>query len=233
METNTAQKGIDIILLYRILKKSTEEAAWKLAFQTEHENGMSRDVEGTATKDGTVQSLGAVEYDFSATSIVAVGDPHYYELKQAFIDGEVIEFWEINKAELAPETDSENAGKFFGTYYQGYLSDFSRSAATEDASELEMSLAVNGIGQDGWCTLTDEQAEIVQYVFKDTVKEEEEPVEPEDISVTGVAEGASPLAITGLEPESVVADGDYVVKAVENDIESDPVDIAGFTVASE
>lgn len=176
---NVAQKGIDIILLYRLLSKAKEEAAWKLAFQTEHENGMSRDVEGTATKDGTVQSLGSVEYDFSATSIVAVGDPHFKEMKQAFKDGEIVEVWEINKAEMAPETDTENAGKFEGTYYQCYLSDFSRSAATEDSSELEMSLAVNGLGQDGWCTLTDEQAEVVQYAFKDTVVEtdtEEAPV---------------------------------------------------------
>lgn len=50
---------------------------------------------------------------------------------------------------------------------------------------------------------------------------------------TGVAEGDSPLAITGLAPDTVVATGDYVVIAIENGVESDPVDIPGFTVLSE
>lgn len=34
----TAKQGKDIILLYRLLSKATKEAAWKLAFQTEHSN---------------------------------------------------------------------------------------------------------------------------------------------------------------------------------------------------
>lgn len=45
-----------------------------------------------------------------------------------------------------------------------------------------------------------------------------------------VVEGDSPLAITGLAAETVVATGDYVVVAVENGKESAPVDIPGFTV---
>lgn len=47
---------------------------------------------------------------------------------------------------------------------------------------------------------------------------------------TLVVEGASPLAITGLDAETVVATGDYVAIAVENGKESTPVDIPGFTV---
>lgn len=47
---------------------------------------------------------------------------------------------------------------------------------------------------------------------------------------TLVAEGASPLAITGLAADTVVAAGDYVAVAVENGKESEPVDIPGFTV---
>lgn len=50
---------------------------------------------------------------------------------------------------------------------------------------------------------------------------------------TSVAEGASPLAITGLEPETVVATGDYVAIAVENGVESDSMDIPGFTTLAE
>lgn len=38
MSELVAKQGKDIILLYRLLKKNTEEVAWKLAFQTEHSN---------------------------------------------------------------------------------------------------------------------------------------------------------------------------------------------------
>ena len=35
-KTYEAKKGVDIILLYRLLKNAKTEAAYKLAFQTEH-----------------------------------------------------------------------------------------------------------------------------------------------------------------------------------------------------
>lgn len=162
-----ALKGIDVILLYRLLKNETQEAAWKMAFQTEHENGLSRDSDSTVTKDGNVQSLSPVEYDFSATSIVAKGDPHVDEMKQALLNGDIIEIWEINKAEQGTD---DNAKKYKATYYQAYVSEFTPSAAAEDNVELSLSFAVNGIGQDGYATLTEDQAAVVQYTFKDTVK---------------------------------------------------------------
>ncbi|EGO9936992.1 phage major tail protein, TP901-1 family [Enterococcus faecium] len=162
-----ALKGIDFILLYRLLKKETQEAAWKMAFQTEHENGLSRDSDSTVTKDGNVQSLSPVEYDFSATSIVAKGDSHVDEMKQALLNGDIIEIWEINKAEQGTDDD---ANKYKATYYQAYVSEFTPSAAAEDNVELSLSFAVNGVGQDGYATLTEDQADVVQYAFKDTVK---------------------------------------------------------------
>ncbi|WP_314068323.1 phage major tail protein, TP901-1 family [uncultured Vagococcus sp.] len=162
-----AKQGVDVILLYRLLKEETEKAAWKLAFQTEHEVGLSRDSNSSPTKDGAVQSLSQLEYDFSATSIAAKGDPHIKELKQALIKGELIEIWEIDKSEKGT---AENSEKFAATYFQGYLSSFSQTANSEDAMELSLEFAINGVGQEGFATLTTDQAEVVQYVFKDTVK---------------------------------------------------------------
>ena len=95
----TAKQGKDIILLYRVLSKASKEAAWKLAFQTEHSNEKTRYYNTTATKDGIIGSLAAIEYSLSATSIAANGDPHLDEMDKAFDDGEIIEVWEIDKAE--------------------------------------------------------------------------------------------------------------------------------------
>nr|DAM48031.1 MAG TPA: major tail protein [Caudoviricetes sp.] len=159
----TAKQGKDIILLYRLLSKATEEAAWKLAFQTEHSNEKTRDYNTTATKDGPVGALAEVEYSLSATSIAANGDPHLDEMDKAFDDGEIIEVWEIDKAEKGSD------GKYKAKYLRAYLTSFSYEPNSEDALELSLEFGVFGKPQKGQATLTEEQANVVQYVFKDTV----------------------------------------------------------------
>lgn len=159
----TAKQGKDIILLYRLLSKATKEAAWKLAFQTEHSNEKTRDYNTTATKDGTIGSLAAIEYSLSATSIAANGDPHLDEMDKAFDNGEIIEVWEIDKAEKGSD------GKYKAKYLRAYLTSFSYEPNSEDALELSLEFGVFGKPQKGQATLTEEQANVVQYVFKDTV----------------------------------------------------------------
>ncbi len=159
----TAKQGKDIILLYRVLSKASKEAAWKLAFQTEHSNEKTRDYNTTATKDGPVGALAEVEYSLSATSIAANGDPHLDEMDKAFDDGEIIEVWEIDKAEKGSD------GKYKAKYLRAYLTSFSYEPNSEDALELSLEFGVFGKPQKGQATLTEEQANVVQYVFKDTV----------------------------------------------------------------
>ena len=164
-----AKQGKNIILLYRLLKKSTEEAAWKLAFQTEHSNEKTRDYNTTPTKDGPVGTLAEVEYSLSATSIAAKGDAQLEALDDAFDNGEIIEIWEIDKEEKG--TEAENKDKHKAKYLRAYLTSFSYEPNSEDALELSLEFGVFGRPKKGYATLTDEQAEVVQYVFKDTIKE--------------------------------------------------------------
>jgi len=60
---------------------------------------------------------------------------------------------------------------FPATYYQGYLTDYSKAAGSEDTVEITFTYAVNAHGVEGNATLTEEQAEVVQYIFKDTTIE--------------------------------------------------------------
>ena len=159
----TAKQGKDIILLYRVLSKASKEAAWKLAFQTEHSNEKTRDYNTIATKDGTIGSLAAIEYSLSATSIAANGDPHLGEMDDAMDNGDIIEVWEIDKAEKGSD------GKYKAKYLRAYLTSFSYEPNSEDALELSLEFGVFGKPQKGQATLTEEQANVVQYVFKDTV----------------------------------------------------------------
>ncbi|HHS3485133.1 TPA: phage major tail protein, TP901-1 family [Streptococcus pyogenes] len=183
-----AKQGIHSILLFRLLKDAAKQKAAKLAFQTEHEVGKSRDVDGQKTKDGIIQSVGALEYDFKATSILAKGDELAAKLEKAMEDGELVEIWDIDSEEAIKQPkDSELAkvwgidkngtngsDKYLATYYQGYISSFSAKKNAEENIEIEMEFAINGVGQKGFATLTEEQKAAVQYAFKDTTESEEE-----------------------------------------------------------
>lgn len=164
------KKGIDLILLYRILKKSTEEAAWKLAYQTEHTYKKSRSNDTVATKDGNVVKTGEIEYELTGNSICSVGDKHIDEMSDAFDDDEAVEIWIIDKAEKGTGQDAD---KFKAEYVQAKLASFGKTANSEDDVELELEFSVYGRAKKGFATLTNEQAEVVQYAFKDTVKETE------------------------------------------------------------
>ncbi len=167
METQLeAKQGIHAILLFRLLKEAGKEKAAKLAFQTEHEVGKSRDVDGQKTKDGIIQSVGTLEYDFKATSILAKGDKLAAKLEEAMEKGELVEIWDIDSEKASEEHDSN--GKYPATYYQGYISSFSAKKNAEENIEIEMEFAINGVGQKGFATLTEEQKAAVQYKFKDT-----------------------------------------------------------------
>lgn len=167
-----AKQGKNIILLYRLLTKAKDEAAWKLAFQTDHSSEKTRDYNTTPTKDGPVGALAAAEYSLSATSIAADGDPHIDEMDDAFDNGDIVEVWEIDKAEKGT---GDNSDKYKAKYLHAYLTSFSYEPNSEDALELSLEFGVFGKPQKGFATLTDEQADVVQYVFKDTVKEEGTP----------------------------------------------------------
>ena len=167
-----AKQGKNIILLYRLLTKAKKEAAWKLAFQTEHSSEKTRDYNTTPTKDGPVGALAEVEYSLSATSIAADGDAHVDEMDDAFDNGDIVEVWEIDKAEKGT---GDNSDKYKAKYLRAYLTSFSYEPNSEDALELSLEFGVFGKPQKGFATLTEEQADVVQYAFKDTIKEEAAP----------------------------------------------------------
>ena len=78
----------------------------------------------------------------------------------------LIEIWEVNLAE--PITSK--AGKFKGTYYQGYLTEYTLTSSAEDHAEVETTFGINGTGATGEVTVSEEQQEVAAYVFADTQK---------------------------------------------------------------
>lgn len=163
-----AVQGKQIVYLFRPLDKATVNAASVLAFATDNERTKSKDAESTATKDGNIRTPGVSETEITATAILAKGDTLIDDLDAAMENDKVVECWEVNKAE--PGTDS-NSDKFKAMYFQGYITELSRSSGAEDMVEVSITYGANGAGKSGYATLSQEQQAVADYVFKDTTKE--------------------------------------------------------------
>lgn len=161
-----AVKGKKIIYLFRRKSDAATKNAVVMAFTTGNERTKSKDADSVATKDGNIRVPGETETEITATAILAVGDTLADELEEAMDNDELMEIWEVNLAEPANED-----GKFKGRYFQGYLTEFSLSSGAEDHAEYSTTFAINGTGVKGDVTVTAEQQEIADYVFKDTKSE--------------------------------------------------------------
>ena len=171
----SAVMGAEVILLFRDLDEAKTKPATKMAFQTEHSVEASRDSDTTATKDGSVTSSATLEEEISITTIMARNDPTGDFIETALYDNRTIEVWEIDR------NAKNEKGLYKAQYRQGKVTDYTRTASAEDAAEIEFTFTTNGKRQKGYTPLSEEQEEIVQYVFRDTEvytgKENEENAE--------------------------------------------------------
>ena len=159
-----AVQGKKIVYLFRILKDAASKNAVAMAFVTENERSKTKDSDSTVTKDGSITTPGAVEIEISATAILAKGDTLAEQLEDAMDNDEIIEIWEANLEEAV----GENANKFKGRYYQGYLTEFTLTSSAEEHAEYECTFKINGSGAKGDVTVSAEQQEVANYVFADT-----------------------------------------------------------------
>ena len=160
-----AVSGKKLVYLYRIMSKAASADGVALAFTTENERSKSKDSDSVVTKDGSIRVPGAVEQEITATSLLAKGNTFVDDLEDAMDNDEIIEFWEANLEEPADE-----GNKFKGMYFQGYLTELTRTSSAEDHVEVELTFAINGSGVRGDVTVSAEQQEVAEYVFADTAK---------------------------------------------------------------
>lgn len=165
-EAKEAVQGKKLVYLYRVAKDEATKDGTQIAFTTENERTKSKDADSTATKDGSIRTPGTAEVEITATSILAKGDEVLDELEAAMDNDDLIEIWEANLDEPADAGDN----KFKGTYFQGYLTEISRSSSAEDFVEVSLTFGINGNGAKGDVTVSAEQQEMAAYVFKDTTK---------------------------------------------------------------
>ena len=123
----SAVTGKNLVYLYRLASEATTVDGTRIAFTTEDELSISADADATATKDGSVRGASVAELEKTMTSLMDANDAMLPKLKSAILDGSLIELWEVNLDK--PVTGQ--TGKFSGTYYQGYLSEFTTSSPAE------------------------------------------------------------------------------------------------------
>lgn len=162
-----ALEGKNIVLLIRNLKDEATKAAEYILFQTEYSKTISKAIDEQVTKSGTQKTSGESSTEISTTALAKVNDEILDALEDGMHTDEEYGFWEINKA--VKGSGGADANKFKAIYYEGKISNYDFSAPAEGKVEVTLDLAIDGHGQRGFATLTEEQAEFVQYVFKDTV----------------------------------------------------------------
>ena len=168
--TGNAAEGVlgkQIVYLFRVYEDAATDNGTVIAFTTENENSASADSDSIATKDGAIQKPGNVTVEITGSAIVLKGDETQGEkLRAAMLANKLVECWE---ADLSNPRTGEN--KFAGTYYQGYLTEWTKTSNAEDYAEYSYTFAANGIGApDGGAgvTVTTEQQAVASYVFTDT-----------------------------------------------------------------
>lgn len=162
----SAVTGKHYIYLYRLESEKATEDGTRIAFTTEDELSISADADATATKDGAVRGASVAELEKTCTSLMDANDEMLPKLESAILNGSLVELWEVNLDKpVAGQT-----GKFSGTYYQGYLTEFTASSPADGNVEVSMTVGINGKGADGNVTVDASQQDDEQYTFTDTPK---------------------------------------------------------------
>ena len=161
-----AVKGSKLVYLYRKYSAASTTAGAILAFTTENSRSVSKDADSTATKDGTIRTPGVTEIEISATSIMKKGDATIKNLEADMLADALYEIWEANLED--PVSTGTSNTKFYGKYFQGYITNLELSSNAEDFVEVTVDFGVNGDGATGEVTVTASQQEAASYVFRDT-----------------------------------------------------------------
>lgn len=164
-----AIQGKRIVYLFRIASESTTTTGKRIPFVTEDSRTKSKDADSTATKDGSIRTPGTAEVEISTTVILSKGDEIVKKLEDAMDSDQLIEIWEANLDEPGSGGGSDN--KFKGMYFQGYITEFEQTASAEDHVEVSLTFGINGSGKRGDVTVTAEEQEEANYLFKDSVQE--------------------------------------------------------------
>lgn len=158
-------QGSNYLILYRSLKNADEEDAMGMALETDSELSKTRNITRIQAKSGSFVIPSTLEIAGSGTSFFSKNDPTIRELEDSLYEPQPHEFWFLDS------NIQNEVGKFEAEYFQGYVSDFTKTGSSEGALEASLSYEMNAPLEParGWATLTREQAAVANYLFRDTI----------------------------------------------------------------
>lgn len=157
----TPVNGKDHILLFRLFKDREKKNATKLALQTTHSWKFEAKSDSTETKDGSINSPATATATLDIEAVSSLDDVNTF-LKQAVLDSEKLEVWDVNLA------DEQGEGKYGASYGQGYLQSWEVPSEVGKLTNIKTTMNIDQKPQDGVATFTAEQQAEIQYAFADT-----------------------------------------------------------------
>lgn len=160
--------GKDKILMFRKLADASKGAAARLALQTSHEIGETREIEVTQTKDGAITTAGGLETVISIEAI-STRDAVNKMLHDAVVNGDVLEIWEIDfgAEPVTSGVEPNLVTQYPAKYGQGMLNSWTLPDDVESHETISTEFTVSGVLQEGLATISDAQAAQVIYAFRD------------------------------------------------------------------
>ena len=165
MSAFTGVKGEKLIYLYRKYSARTTGAAAAVAYVSENSKSISANNDAINTKDGVFRTAGTPETTINATAYFKKSDTALEDLKDALLNSDLMEIWEVNLEEAGTAS-----GTYKGTYFQGYVSSFEVTSTAEEWVEASVSFAINGKGAEGDCTVSPSIIDETSYTFADTTQ---------------------------------------------------------------
>jgi TP901-1 family phage major tail protein len=75
-----------------------------------------------------------------------------------------------SSSSLSTYYEKNTNGKFKGKYFQGYLTELTKTSNAEDFAEVQLTFGINGSGAKGDVTVSAEQQQEASYTFRDTTQ---------------------------------------------------------------
>lgn len=162
---NQASQGNKYVIVYRLLEEAATSDATGMALETDSSLSKSRSLETLVAKRITMKVHNRPEVSGSATAYFSPGDPMIRKLEDSLYSPVPVEFWFIDQNLVNDE------GKYEAEYFQGFVTDFEKTAGSEGAIEASLSYEMTVLDEPvrGYATLTSEQVDVVNYVFRDTI----------------------------------------------------------------
>lgn len=163
-ETFTKLNGKSAVLMVRKLSDAAVMPAQLIPYQTSLTFDPSVDSDTTATKSGTLASSSSVETDLE---FEFTNNNHFMadELRHALFNGEKMEMWVINKDRLKLNADGTTKSAY-AWYMRGNVQEDSNDNDADDLSTRDVTFTVDGTPTNGWVTMTGENQEAFDYIFR-------------------------------------------------------------------